>query len=338
MKTVYDLGKKLVTIDEMRDYFKIDHYGKLVALVNLLVEQGTLTGVKASKSNGMNPPLYNRYRINPRVEDLSYLEAEINYKFPLNCNREYYLANLQRYLVDKEAIDKLISYIRDHKQDLVQGMSINERSFAIWGQEKYLRKGHGETILNNLGLSLADLNIYQTPEPFVYFSLKKERNQRILIVENKDTWYTLRKLMLEGYSSFFGQALDTIIYGSGKTIERSLEDYHDTVEEYLLEPAQVMYWGDIDYEGIAIYERLKNRYRGSLNIELFKPAYEAMVELAQGRPMPQSKEEQNKNIQGIFLAEMQPYNKKILDLLEEGRYIPQEIVNYQVLRKEIAYV
>lgn len=233
IKTVYDLGKKLVNLTEIQEYFKIESYKALVELINKLVDGGTLNAVKTSKSNGMIPPLYNKYRVSLKEEDISYLQEDINYNFPVAFNREYYLNNLKKYEEDKWAVEKLVYYFRNNKNQLAIPMSINERSFEIWGQEKFLKDGSGEGILKNLELSLKNLNVYATPEPFVYFSCKKDRNQNVLIIENKDPWYTIRKLMLEGQTVFLGEAIDTIIYGSGKNIEKSLEEYEYTVEEYL---------------------------------------------------------------------------------------------------------
>ena len=139
---------------------------------------------------------------------------------------------------------------------------------------------------------------------------------------------------MQGQTSFLGQAVDTIIYGSGKNIEKSLEEYQYTVEEYLLEPSELLYWGDIDYEGIAIYERLKKRYSEMFCIHLFKKAYITMLELGQLKNLPKSSDNQNKNIDNIFLNEMTPHQERILELLKLGYFIPQEIVNYRVLREE----
>ncbi|MDP4178948.1 MAG: DUF2220 family protein [Bacillota bacterium] len=334
IKTVYDLEKKLLSVTEIQEYFNIDNYLKLVELINSLVEEGILAEVKGSKSNTMNPPLYNKYRVIPKEENLEFLENDINYNFPLNFNREFYLNNLKKYKEDKEYVKVFIEYFRKYRESLLTPMSINERSFEIWGKEKFLKDGSGQSILKNLGLSLETLNVYTTPEPFVYFSCKKERNQRVLIIENKDTWYTIRKLMLEGKSTFLNEELDTIIYGSGKTIEKALEEYEYTVEDYLLNPSRVLYWGDIDFEGISIYERLKNRYLDKFKIDLFKNAYIKMLKLAGARKLPKFSEKQNRNIDNIFLKEMEPYGEEILNLFQSGVYIPQEIVNYNILRRE----
>ncbi|MGV8983595.1 Wadjet anti-phage system protein JetD domain-containing protein [Clostridium sp.] len=334
MKTVYDLGKKIISLTEIQEYFKIENYSILVELVKKKVTEGVLREVKGSKSNGRIPLLYNKYRVNFVEEDLTFLKEDINYSFPLNFNREFYLNNLKKYKDDKEYIESLANYFRSSKSKFGVTMSINERSFEIWGQEKYLKDGNGQCILRNLGLTLEDVNVYKTPEPFVYFSCKRGRNQRVLIIENKDTWYTIRKLMLQGREVFLGETVDTIIYGCGKNIEKSLEEYEFTVEEYLLKPLSVLYWGDIDYEGISIYERLKKRYSDKFNIEIFLNAYITMVNLAENRVLPCYSEKQNKNIDVVFLTEIKPYAEKILKIFKRGGYIPQEIINYNVLSEE----
>ena len=48
-------------------------------------------------------------------------------------------------------------------------------------------------ILKNLGLELDFLNYYDTCEPIAYYSMSKENPQNILVLENKDTYYTMRK-------------------------------------------------------------------------------------------------------------------------------------------------
>ncbi|WP_017416427.1 Wadjet anti-phage system protein JetD domain-containing protein [Clostridium tunisiense] len=334
IKSVYDIGKKIITISEIQEHFKIENYLSLVELIKTEVAKGTLSGHGKGKFNGMEPPLYNRYKIKPREEDLSHLEEEINYSFPLNFNREYYLKNLKKYENHRKYVEALIDYFRNKKSELQIPMSINERSFRIWGLEKFLKEGRGQSILHNVGLTINDLNVYATPEPFVYYSFRKNQNQIVLILENKDTWYTIRKLMIEGQHRFLGEAIDTIIYARGKNIEKSFDDYEATVEEYLFNPSKLLYWGDIDFEGIGIYERLKQRYSSTFKIELFRNAYISMVNLAEGRVLPPCSENQNKNIDVVFLKELEPYEHRILKLLEAGVYIPQEIVNYSELREE----
>lgn len=93
--------------------------------------------------------------------------------------------------------------------------SLNERSFQIWQQEKFLAQ-EGQRLLKNVGLTLDDLNIYETAEPLAYYSVSKETPQNILIIENKDTFYSLRKHMIEGHQQILGFPMKTLIYAGGK--------------------------------------------------------------------------------------------------------------------------
>ena len=296
-------------------------------------QQGELIEVSSSKTNGMNPPLYNKYKVLPLKEDNKDFIDEINYALYFSFNKSYYLNNIDKYKEDRPYIAALTNYFRENNLKLGIPMSINERSYDIWGEEKFLKDGSGKRILKNLGIIIEDLNVYSTPEPFVYFSANKSLEQRVLILENKDSWYTLRKLMLEGENIFIGESIDTIIYGAGKGIEKSLEDFEATAPEYLRNPIEILYWGDIDYEGISIYERLKDRYSDLLNIKLFKEAYKLMLSLAKNRVLALSKDNQNKNIKDAFFSELsvEPV-EYIKNILSKGLYIPQEIVNYEILK------
>ena len=140
IKTVYDLGRKLISLTEIQEYFKIENYSILVELVKAQVCEGALSEVKSSKSNGMIPFLYNKYRVNFKVADLTFLQEDINYNFPLNFNREFYLNNLKKYELDKEFIESLANYFKRSKLKLAVTMSINERSFEIWGMEKFFKR------------------------------------------------------------------------------------------------------------------------------------------------------------------------------------------------------
>jgi len=281
----------------------------------------------------MNPPLYNKYKVMLLKEDNQNLIDEINYTLHFSFNKSYYLNNIYKYKEDRPYIDSLTTYFRENKLKLDTPMSINERSYDIWGEEKFLKDGSGKRILKNLGIIIEDLNVYSTPEPFVYFSANKSLEQRVLILENKDTWYTLRKLMLEGENIFIGESIDTIIYGAGKGIEKSLEDFEATAPEYFRSPIELLYWGDIDYEGISIYERLKDRYSDLLNLNLFKEAYKLMLKLSKNKKLALSKDNQNKNIKDTFFNELNvEHVKEIKEILSSGLYIPQEIVNYEILK------
>lgn len=326
------MKKKILSLNEIQEYFKINDYIQLVNFIENLVQKETLKEIKTSNLNGMEPSLFNKYRVVQKVEDNTKYIEEVNYNFYFTFNKEYYLSNIDKYKEDKIYIEKLTQYFRNSNESLDIPMAINERSYDIWEEEKFLKDGRGFKILKNLGISIEAINIYTTPEPFVYFSINKDFNQNVLIIENKDTWYTIRKLMLEGQDTFLEEKVSTIIYGQGKCIEKSLQEYEFTVERYLLNPNKLIYWGDIDYEGIGIYERLKEKYKDKFTIELFSQGYKKMVKESKTKKLSITKDKQNKNIKDIFYNELKEIESDIKNILQSGEYIPQEIVNYQILR------
>lgn len=63
----------------------------------------------------------------------------------------------------------------------------------------------------------------------------------------------------------FGMEIGTVIYGAGKGILRSFEDFQFCVEPHINHSAnEILYFGDLDYEGIGIYERLADLFSGSM--------------------------------------------------------------------------
>ena len=93
---------------------------------------------------------------------------------------------------------------------------------------------------------------------------------------------------------------------------------------------RIFYFGDLDYEGIGIYERLAqlSKQQG-ISIQPFTEAYEKMLVKAHAvRELPKTKEKQNRNISGDFFrffSDQTVYHMR--EILESERYIPQEIIN-----------
>jgi hypothetical protein len=58
-----------------------------------------------------------------------------------------------------------------------------------------------------------------------------------------------------------------------------------------------------------------------------------MLELSKNRTLALSKDNQNKNIKDTFFSELNAENiEEIKQILSSGLYIPQEIVNYEILK------
>ena len=213
---------------------------------------------------------------------------------------------------------------------LQQPISVNERSFEIWSREKFLTKEQGRKILKRCRIETDFLNMYETAEPFAYYSHTREIPQNMLILENKDTFFSMRKVMLEGNPCIFGMEVGTLIYGGGKRIVKSFQDFGLSAEPYMkAEGNQMYYFGDLDYEGIGIYESLARQWRGHGKLIPFAAAYGKMIEKAERMgSLPDTKERQNQKLSGEFFS---CFSKEMAgrmqEILERGEYIPQEILS-----------
>ena len=294
------------------------------------LEQGVIRPLLASGTNGKKPALYREYWLVEEKKDYSELEEELKYRMIPQISVDYYLKHLENYEHDRAWVLLLNDYMREQQSRLSYSESLNERSFEIWGREKFLLKEQGKKILKRCGLSQEDLNVYSTTEPLAYYSHTREIPQNLLILENKDTFYSMRRSMLEGNEEIFGVKMGTLIYGAGKGILRSFRDFDLCVEPYMKNPEnRIYYFGDLDYEGIGIYEKLAGMFEKRWKIEPFCPAYEAMLRKArETKQLPDTKEQQNRNIDTLFFSYFtETQVQEMKQILESDAYIPQEILN-----------
>ena len=294
------------------------------------LEQGVIRPLLSSGTNGKKPALYREYWLVEEKKDYSELEEELKYRMIPQISVDYYLKHLENYEHDRAWVLLLNDYIREQQSRLSYSESLNERSFEIWGREKFLSKEQGKKILKRCGLSQEDLNVYSTTEPLAYYSHTREVPQNLLILENKDTFYSMRRSMLEGNEEIFGVKMGTLIYGAGKGILRSFRDFDLCVEPYMKKPENhIYYFGDLDYEGIGIYEKLAGMFEKRWKIEPFCPDYEAMLRKAcETERLPDTKEQQNRNIGTLFFSYFtETQLEEMKQILESDAYIPQEILN-----------
>ena len=85
----------------------------------------------------------------------------------------------------------------------------------------------------------------------------------------------------------------------------------------------------MDYEGIGIYESLIQQCQGIRKPVPFQEAYERMLRKAASvKELPKTKEQQNRNLAGIFFSHFSSdIVVQMQKVLEKNQYIPQEILN-----------
>lgn len=295
-----------------------------------LLEEGKIKPLKASGTNGKKPALYHEYWLIEKQKDYSELEEELKYHLLPIISVNYYLSHPDIYEQDREWVLMLNDYLQNKKDSLQYQESVNERSFEIWSREKFLKQEQGKRILKRCGLEMGFLNVYGTTEPLAYYSHTRDVPQNLLILENKDTFYSMRRHLIQGESRILGTEIGTLVYGAGKGIFRSFQDFDLCVEPYMkMQENKIYYFGDLDYEGIGIYEMLAESVSKRWEIVPFIPGYEMMLQKGSMFPnLPSTKEQQNRNIKEQFFSYFSDESVgNMKAILEEGKYIPQEILN-----------
>lgn len=322
---------KRISLEELLGKYSNASYQQQYAHIMELLENGKIKPVGTAGTNGKSPALCLSYWVmEERNNSHDALTEELNYHLEPIISIGYYLSHLAEYQKDRQWVLMLNAYLKENRSLLEQPISVNERSFEIWGREKFLTKEQGKKILKRCGIEPDSLNMYETAEPFAYYSNTRKTPQNMLILENKDTFFSMRRFLLEGNTHVLGMEVGTLIYGGGKRIVKSFQDFDLSAEPYMkAEGSQMYYFGDLDYEGIGIYESLARHWYGHGKPIPFVTAYERMMEKAKkiGR-LPDTKEFQNQNISGEFFSYFSKETvEQMQTILEQGKYIPQEILN-----------
>lgn len=321
------------TID-VEDLLKpYENYADGWSFVNDQVNQGLLIPVKNSGSNGMKPPLYQRYRRPAVKKDNRQLLLQLKQEVLPPLSVSHYRTHLAQFEKDRPMILQLQAWLADHPEPPAAA-SVNERSFEIFHQEKVLAC-HGQRLLKNLKIHWDRLQVYETCEPVSSYSASRTPGP-ILIVENLDPFVTVRRLLMEGQKTICGMPVSTVVYGAGKNIVRTFRDLLEFgPAEIQASLDQVYYWGDLDWEGLQIYESLCARWPEQ-TFHLFLPGYLAMLVKAEGyEDLPLMKEGQRENWNCPILAAFEPSRREQLSAILKNRtYIPQEILGAADYREE----
>lgn len=325
-------NKTSIKWSELQELLGISDYVDFAHVVKSLLQSDVIKGMGCS-FNGRKPNLHSKYRIIKEEVDYSDSIYEIDYMLSPKIDKSYLRKNIKYYEENRNDILKVNSFILNNSDRLKTPVSINERSFQVFGKEKQLRKS--KTLIKNLGLTEEFFNYYETSEPIAYYSLDKKTPQNILIIENKDTFYTIRKYMKEVSGNVLGLDISTVVYGGGKSKIPSLSEFKYYTEDYISDKENTFYYfGDIDYEGLVIYESYRAKTSEQIDLKPFTSAYEYIVDkcIDNIEDLPITKEGQNRNIgEAFFESFYELYVDRIKSILEKDKYIPQEALNYEDL-------
>lgn len=284
-----------------------------------LIQENKIEPLKTAKKNSIGTFL--KYRIIKIKKDYKESQQEIM-KLHKKVDIQYFLKHPDEYEKWRKEIEAINNFLEVNYQG--EPITVNERSYQIFKDEKKLKQN--ENLLKKLGMKWKDLNCYETYEPFFYFENTKyqQKIKKILIIENRDTFWSFQKSAQKDNRFYL------IIYGEGKKILNSF----DYIENFNLpKKSEILYFGDIDYEGINIYLALAKKYE-NYHILPYIEAYHKMLTL-EDKPR-KVKNNQNKKEDNItmFLKYFQEEDKNKLEYLFRNKlYIPQEIINYEEVEK-----
>ena len=162
-------------------------------------------------------------------------------------------------------------------------ISRKELSFEIFDEEKALDDKTFCALLERIGITADTLAFYDTPEYcFNDYIPDRKAQMTLLICENKDIWFNIRRMMFENNATnIFDTHIDGVVYGCGNKV--SGMDALTSYTEFIGSEVKYLYWGDIDRAGLNIYLSAV-RANPNINIKLFVRAYEEMLRLAQTNP------------------------------------------------------
>lgn len=315
VKYLKSYKKQNISLSELENLFSGNiSYKNFAATVKELIQEGILTEKNPENNNNKEVPLAFKLGIN---------RYELKKDF-IHCIKEASLnmvdsVDLQAYLTLSEEtwnnelpyINKVNEYILLNQLPLDYATA-QERSFHIVGDEKWIDEKGGRKILERINI-WDKLNIISTNDPLMmavnpFQFLKSEYSH--LIVENKAAFLAL----MEGIKD---TKFTSLIFGSGWKIVSNIVMLEKQLG--LSGTHKLYYFGDVDYEGISIWNSLNQKIRAELAIDFYTELLKKPYSI--GKETQQKNETALNNFIKNFSSEEQA---SILKLLEKGAYLPQE--------------
>lgn len=315
-------NRKTITLSELEAIFPSStDYEQFSQVILQLENENVLEMVKSQGRNSFEPSLAYKYRIhkhrlkNIYYKDLQLYRTKFHHEIDLDA---YFLLDPVVFYQDLPYLEKINKYIRLNGLPS-EKVPAPERSFEIVQNEKWIEKG-GIAVLDRTNL-FEKLKVASVSDPLM-MAINPQRindkKQYHLIVENKTTYQALLPAIVP--SSFA-----TLIYGVGQKIAKSIENF---AEQYPVQAEHVFYYfGDIDYSGIKIWFDVNKR----VNAIPALPFYEACFMKNAGI----GKTNQTKNetaLEQFVTYSNENFKMKILNLLDEGKYYPQETLKTKELQ------
>lgn len=331
LKFIKEHKKKTITIDEIKQHITYTSQKELYNIIGEYINKKILEPFGKDVTYE-SPSVHKKYKIVP--EDCSEILKEID-GFQL-LNMKYYKQNPKEFINHKPYLIAIKKYFTNALHTDTT-LSLNERSLLIFKDEKFLSSKLGLKIISNIGLTQDSFNIYHTPEIFMYYK-NNTKSGNVLIIENKDTWTTFKRNLIS-HKNVFGKNFDAIIYGEGRKILSSFQFIQDEeFSDFNSVNNKFYYFGDIDSSGISIMYSLMKKY-DKYNITPFMDGYNILFNnIEQYGHMKYhddltEKNDNNVSIDAIKECFTNINAEDLYNFCKQGKIIPQEVVNNDILMK-----
>lgn len=356
MRDIKEFKKTRITLDELgiilakgdtllSTKYKNVKYDDFFKKVTKLIDEGVL--VPCGKATNLKSnPLHLKYTINKNDKNIPLNTEELSFMANLHptINPNYFRKNTDEFRKYRDYIYMIDKYLKESSlNNDFEYISINERSYQIFKDEKFIKNsnGLGFKLLKNLGLNLEDIRCYDNYQPLLTLTMPgffTKKIKTVLIVENLDTYWTINRLLID-CNELLKDSIDMLVYGQGNAIVGAFENYN----RYNINTEDnILYFGDIDNHGFFIYNQFKNRYK-ELNISLACKWYELILINTDIKNLKSVRTDNQKklsvdNLSYILKDFSKAYKRNIIDILSRCEYIPQEALNYSLIRKNIDYI
>lgn len=329
-------GKKTISKTDLEVLFAVSSDEELFEIISVLSEQQILFPIKSSKTNGNRLyPIYLKYKVSLPQDTYETELKEISALHPLLQSNSYLQSKPEEYKKYCFLFQRLDRYLFSRSENTIS-ISRKERSFEIFDEEKVLDDKTFCALLERIGITEDLLAFYDTPEYcFNDYIPDRKAQMTLLICENKDIWFNIRRMMFENNATnIFDIHIDGVVYGCGNKV--SGMGALTTYTEFIGSEVKYLYWGDIDRAGLNIYLSAV-RANHNIDIKLFVPAYEEMLRLAQTRNIPDSDDERNRIEDYSKIFDLVDQNLRTIfeQSIQNNKRIPQEIITYAFLKENM---
>lgn len=311
------------------DYALLGDYPAFAKAIGQLVEQGQLSPVQSARSNGRNPALKARFRRKSvHSDDVGPKERAFLQRLHPTIRIEGYQRAADVH-ADWNWLERVDAFLRrpDRGELLQVPISVNERSLQVFGVEKLLREQR-DGFLRRIGMSLSDFSVFIPSEPYFAERLHWGPIRRALVVENLDTYQSIRRAFLCTGRPFLHGPVDLLIWGEGYKIVSSLSQLRE--DRCLTSESEIAYFGDIDADGMMIMHLLSQRYP-DLAISPCMALYQDLLHLGVARHAAAPWAEST----GTALQQIpDALRNAIIVVAQQGLWYPQEGLTHRYFLQE----